>query len=226
MPAGAFRGTAAIRSQTVPLPVEIVNDIALLTGSDSFEEEKPKDQTARASVDEKPTPPKREVAKAERVVKSEHPLTKRKRFVGRGVASKGGRTEKYKVKRGDTLMKIAYSKYGNVYRWRDIYEANRDVIKDYNLIYVGSILTIHGVTYLVIERNGEPYLIRTGDTLKSISQKLYGTPDKWRELWNNNQQLVRNPRQIFKGFTLYYDPKSSLGEQMELRSPSSEDNSQ
>jgi len=43
--------------------------------------------------------------------------------------------ETYKVKRGDSLSKIA-SKYSGV-NWRDIYEVNRNKIKKPSLIYVG-----------------------------------------------------------------------------------------
>jgi len=43
----------------------------------------------------------------------------------------------YVVKDGDTLTKIADEVYGQSKRWKDIYEANRDVIKNPDFIYIG-----------------------------------------------------------------------------------------
>lgn len=48
----------------------------------------------------------------------------------------------YEVKSGDSLSKIAQRHYGNANEWRKIYEANRDKIKDPDLIYPGQKLTI------------------------------------------------------------------------------------
>ena len=41
------------------------------------------------------------------------------------------------VKRGDTLSGIAKEMYGKAGRWPDIFEANRDRIKEANLIRRG-----------------------------------------------------------------------------------------
>ena len=43
----------------------------------------------------------------------------------------------YVVKSGDTLSGIAKSVYGNAGRWREIFEANKDVIENPNLIRPG-----------------------------------------------------------------------------------------
>ena len=50
----------------------------------------------------------------------------------------------YTVKSGDTLGKIAKSELGDASRWQEIYEANKDTVKDPNKIYVGQKLTIPG----------------------------------------------------------------------------------
>lgn len=122
-----------------------------------------------------------------------------------------GKNESYVVKKGDTLMKISFEKYGNVYRWREILNANKGKISNYNSLPPGMTLQIHGVHYVVIERNGHPYLIRLHDTLGKISHKVYGTNSFWRDLWKNNPQLIRDPNRIYAGFTLYYRDKSDLG---------------
>jgi nucleoid-associated protein YgaU len=48
----------------------------------------------------------------------------------------------YTVVAGDSLSKIAKREYGDAQKWRQIYEANRDQIKDPDLIYPGQVLTI------------------------------------------------------------------------------------
>ena len=48
----------------------------------------------------------------------------------------------YTVQKGDSLWKIARDQLGSGARWNEIYEANRDVVRDPNLIYVGQTLSI------------------------------------------------------------------------------------
>ena len=48
----------------------------------------------------------------------------------------------YTVKKGDSLSKIAKSLYGDASKWRRIFEANRDIIKDPDLIYPDQVLKI------------------------------------------------------------------------------------
>jgi nucleoid-associated protein YgaU len=48
----------------------------------------------------------------------------------------------YTVVKGDSLSKIAKREYGDAREWRKIYEANKDVIDDPDLIEVGQSLII------------------------------------------------------------------------------------
>lgn len=48
----------------------------------------------------------------------------------------------YTVVAGDSLSKIAKKLYGDAKKWRKIYEANKDVIKNPDLIHPGWILEI------------------------------------------------------------------------------------
>lgn len=43
----------------------------------------------------------------------------------------------YMVKTGDTLQKVSVDKYGSTKKWKDIYENNRPLIIDPNLIFAG-----------------------------------------------------------------------------------------
>jgi nucleoid-associated protein YgaU len=52
-------------------------------------------------------------------------------------------TEKtYTVVAGDTLSKIAKREYGDASKWHHIYEANKDTIKNPDLIYPGQTFKI------------------------------------------------------------------------------------
>lgn len=55
-------------------------------------------------------------------------------------ATSGGQT--YTVVKGDSLSKIAKQFYGNASQWRKIYEANKDLIKNPDLIHPGQTFRI------------------------------------------------------------------------------------
>ena len=48
----------------------------------------------------------------------------------------------YTVKKGDYLSKIAKEVYGNANKYNIIFEANKPMLKDPNLIYPGQVLVI------------------------------------------------------------------------------------
>ena len=50
--------------------------------------------------------------------------------------------EFYTVKRGDSLSKIAKKVYGDPMKYKEIFEANKPMLKDPNLIYPGQTLRI------------------------------------------------------------------------------------
>lgn len=55
---------------------------------------------------------------------------------------KTGAATTYTVVSGDSLSKIAKRKYGDAQKWPVIFEANRDTIKDPDLIHPGQVLKI------------------------------------------------------------------------------------
>ena len=55
-----------------------------------------------------------------------------------------GSGKTYVVVKGDSLSKIAKGEYGDANKWRAIYEANKDLITDPDLIYPGQELKIPG----------------------------------------------------------------------------------
>jgi nucleoid-associated protein YgaU len=54
------------------------------------------------------------------------------------------RERSYTVVAGDTLSKIAKREYGDASKWHQIYEANKDTIKNPDLIYPGQTFKIPG----------------------------------------------------------------------------------
>lgn len=119
--------------------------------------------------------------------------------------SMSGDTEEYSVRRGDTLMRIAFNIYGDITQWRSIYDMNKDSIPDSSQLTVGMKLKYNKpASEPNIEKNGEPYLIKRGDTLGTISTEIYGKPSNWKKLWENNRSLIKDPNKIYAGFYLYY----------------------
>jgi nucleoid-associated protein YgaU len=59
-----------------------------------------------------------------------------------GKEEKAEEPQIYVVQPGDSLSKIAKEVYGKAGRWKEIYEANKDQIKDPNLIRPGQELRI------------------------------------------------------------------------------------
>jgi nucleoid-associated protein YgaU len=53
-----------------------------------------------------------------------------------------GSTRTYTVVAGDSLSKIAKREFGDANKWHAIYEANRDTIKNPDLIHPGQVLTL------------------------------------------------------------------------------------
>ncbi|MFT4257741.1 MAG: LysM peptidoglycan-binding domain-containing protein [Pseudoxanthomonas sp.] len=50
--------------------------------------------------------------------------------------------ETYTIAKGDSLSKIAKEKYGQASAWKQIYEANRDVIEDPDRIFPGQVIKL------------------------------------------------------------------------------------
>ena len=55
------------------------------------------------------------------------------------------------IEKDDYLKKIAKQTYGDEEKWEIIYEANKEQIKNPNLIYVGQVLTIPDLDNAAVE---------------------------------------------------------------------------
>lgn len=116
-----------------------------------------------------------------------------------------GSEQEYVVQKNETLMLIAFKLYGDYQKWKDIASHNQNVLKGNVNVRAGTKLKyLAPAEEFVWNPQGLPYLIRTGDTLGTISKTVYTTPKKWKLIWDNNRPLIRDPNKIFAGFTLYY----------------------
>jgi len=100
----------------------------------------------------------------------------------------------YTVVPGDYLSKIAGMRYiyNNSKAWPRIYRANRDLIKDPNLIYPDWVLNIpHGI---VTEIEVIP-----GDYLYKIAgfSWIYGNSRLWTNIYEANKDQIKDPNLIY-----------------------------
>jgi nucleoid-associated protein YgaU len=120
----------------------------------------------------------------------------------------GGEEGSYSVKAGETLMMVAFNIYGDYRKWKELAMLNGI---EGDRVAAGTTIRFNKpLTPFVWNPEGLPYLIKTGDSLASISQDKYGTNQKWRSIYDNNRPLIKDPNLIFAGFTLYYIPQRDL----------------
>lgn len=108
---------------------------------------------------------------------------------------------RYTVESGDTLMYVAFKVWGDYSRWRELARSNNTSggLKKGMIIHY----TPNGFSWAP---KGNPHLIKTGETLGLISSQHYNSQRRWKDIWDNNRQMIRDPNLIFAGFTLYYIP--------------------
>ena len=99
----------------------------------------------------------------------------------------------YEVVRGDNLWNIAKKEtiYNDPFMWPRLYRANRENIKDPNLIFPKQILA---VPFGVAENQ---YLVSRGDFLTAIAEEVYNDPTKWHKIYKANSEQIVEPSMIF-----------------------------
>lgn len=121
------------------------------------------------------------------------------------VTNAPGTMKQYSVQKNETLMMIAFKLYGDYGRWKDLAGQNRETLKGGTTVRTGMSLSYMApAEEFVWNPQGNPYLIRTGDSLGGISKEVYATAKKWKLLWENNKPLIKDPNKIYAGFTIYY----------------------
>ncbi|MBC7539118.1 MAG: LysM peptidoglycan-binding domain-containing protein [Bacteriovorax sp.] len=133
-------------------------------------------------------------------IKSELPET-----VTENANNDAGKVMSYKVHKGETLMQIAFKIYGDVSKWKDLKQMNGPKLSKNSALRSNMELKYKAPAKLFVwNPEGTPYMIKTGETLGTISNSVYKSPKKWKTIWENNKPLIKNPNVIYAGFTLFY----------------------
>jgi len=111
-------------------------------------------------------------------------------------------TVEYTVARGDTLLKISFKVFRTYYKWKELLKYNPG-IADPNIIEIGQKIYYPGeYQQRVTAAYDDEYRIQRGDTLGTISERFYGTPEHWRKIAELNPEKIINPNEIFAGTTI------------------------
>lgn len=153
-----------------------------------------------AQVEEEPA------MEEESVVEADQPVQEASAPVQYAAAS--GPVETYTVQEGETLMMISFKLYGDYLKWREISHLNSDIITDGQTVSAGMQIKYSAPSEaFVFNPTGNPYLIKWGDTLGKISNNVYGEISQWKQIWKNNEPLIKNPNKIYAGFTIFTPEK-------------------
>ncbi len=137
---------------------------------------------------------------------------------------------KYTVQPGDTAHRISERFYGTTRYWQQIMGANPLVAFD--SLRVGRVIRVpedpNNVQGMVVDENDEPveapntpdaspeieYVVRSGDTLSEISQRIYGRSSLWRIIRDANREKVGDEGQLIRpGMTLTIPPPPPVGDE-------------
>ena len=136
-----------------------------------------------------------------------------------------GRT--HRVRDGDTLSMLAADYLGSSQRYLEIFEANREILKNPDLLPIGAELKIPSPDAIVrqqaqatIERPMAPlaarpspaaappagmkrtYRVKTGDTLVAIAKQFYGDGERYQEIYEANRERLQVPDDLREGLVL------------------------
>lgn len=124
------------------------------------------------------------------------------------VATSTPSDKSYIVQPGDTLSIIATKLYGNGSLWRKVADENN--LASNSTIYPGDSLNFDGSNTQAnsyvdnFYSNMKTVTVEQGDTLSSISQRLFGNGNAWKFLYQINNEKISNPDMIYVGQVLKY----------------------
>jgi nucleoid-associated protein YgaU len=177
-----------------------------LSSTDDFAEN-PSEENAVEDTTTEDTPSESTENTEEVVINNNEPLVQESSLENPApaISSGGGSEKQYTVQKNETLMMIAFKIYGDYRRWKEIANINTGSLNGNSTVKSGMVLNyIAPSEEFVWNPQGNPYLIKTGDTLGTISKQVYTTKSKWKLLWENNRPLIKDPNKIYAGFTIYY----------------------
>ena len=125
-------------------------------------------------------------------------------------------TTDYAVREGDSMWTISKRVLGDASRWREIAALNPTI--DAERLRVGQRIRVPAgattTSKAPLRLNGtakvphrpvgaKTYTVRSGDTLSTIAKGVYGTPAKWKTIWDANRDLIgANPDRLEVGTRL------------------------
>ena len=125
---------------------------------------------------------------------------------GTGLPEMGSKMP-YIVKKGDTLGTIAAKIYGDLNKYTEI--ASLTSLKNPSKIYPGDVvyyqLSQQTMAFASAYENAarKEVTVQQGDTLATISKRVFGTSQEWKSIWRQNG-TVDNPDRLTVGQTIYY----------------------
>ena len=119
----------------------------------------------------------------------------------------------YIVEKGDTLAKISQKIFGSPKHWQEM--ATLSGLTNPKRIYPGDVVyytlddsaVAFAKAYDAVQRAEEQ--VKPGDTLASISKRVYGESSGWRSIWRHNDN-IENPDVVQSGSTVFYVPKGAV----------------
>jgi len=122
------------------------------------------------------------------------PETSRETVVHRGVEIESW---VYTVQPNDWLSKIAAIFYGDPMAYAKIVEDNPTVIENPDQIEAGQKLLI-----MIVKGMPVSYTVKEGESLSRISNRFYGDPMKFKDIFLANQDTIEDPDIIRPGQVL------------------------
>lgn len=140
---------------------------------------------------------------------SETPVTEDNMMAQETMPTAIAEVGQYTIEKNDTLMLIAFKIYGDYGKWKELEQMNPEFSP--GKLKEGQVLKYNPpMEKFVWSPQGNPYLIKSGDTLGIISKDVYGIEKRWKEIFDNNRPMIKDPNLIFAGFTLYYIPDRNV----------------
>jgi len=105
----------------------------------------------------------------------------------------------YVVQKGDSLWKVAATVYGDGFQWGKIYDQNKAVMANPNLLKIGTKIVI---PKLLNQDQTKSYTVVKGDNLWKIGMNQCGSGFAWTSITTQNH--LANPRIIHPGNVLKF----------------------
>jgi len=124
-----------------------------------------------------------------------------------------GAPQTYTIRSGDNLSKIAARFYGDAEKRNVIYEANRDVISDPNVLSIGTTIKIPALAAGEpaaqeetaageaprpedVTSAGRTHVIKKSDSLWKLAVEYYGNGTEWKKIRDANPDKIDDPNNL------------------------------